>query len=99
VAAVSVHEPNTPVCGNAAGAVVRTFANVPGSIIAQRAMPRPTLISLLKMNCTSDIHAGQLRLSDRASAIQFQWIERRLGAVDVIDHIASRIINANHSIM
>jgi hypothetical protein len=58
VAAVSVHEPKTPVRGNAAGAVVRTFANMPGSIIAQCAMPRPSLISLLKMNCMSDIHAG-----------------------------------------
>jgi hypothetical protein len=58
VAAVSVHETKTPVHGNAVGAVMRTFANMPGSIIAQRAMPRPSLISLLKMNCTSDIHAG-----------------------------------------
>ena len=60
MAAVSVHEPKTLVHGNAAGAVVRMFANMLGSIIAQRAMPRPSLISLLKMNCASDIRAGHL---------------------------------------
>jgi hypothetical protein len=56
----SVHEPKTTVRGNAAGAVVRMFANMRGSIIAQRAMPRLSLISLeWKMKCASDIHTGQ----------------------------------------
>jgi hypothetical protein len=35
-----------------------TFANMPGSITAQGAMPKPSLISLGKMNWASDIHAG-----------------------------------------
>ena len=54
----SVHEPKTPVRGNVAGAAIRTFANMPGSITAQRAMPKPSLIALGKMNWASDIHAG-----------------------------------------
>ena len=54
----SVHEPKTPVRGNAAGAAMRTFANMPGSITAQRATPKPTLISLGKMKWASGIHVS-----------------------------------------
>ena len=55
----SVYEPKTPLRGNAAGAVMRTSAKMSGSITAQRAMPRPSLISLeWKMNWASDIHTG-----------------------------------------
>ena len=53
-----VREPKTLVRGNAAGAAMRTFANMPGSITAQRAMPKPSLTSLGKMKWASDIHAG-----------------------------------------
>ncbi len=79
----SVHEPKTLVRGNALGAVMRTFANVPGSITAQRAMPRRSLTSLeWKMNCSSDIHApdfacpaaprGTLHLFQRPIELQQQ---------------------------
>jgi hypothetical protein len=93
----SVHEPKTPVRGNAAGAAMPTFANMPGSITAQRATPKPTLISLGKMKWVSDIHATSL--VRQSSAIEFQWIERRAATVNVINHIVSRITNANHGIV
>ena len=74
--AASVHEPKTPVRGNAAGAAMQTFANVPESITAQHATPKRTLISLGKMKWASDIHAGHFRRAI-GQRVQFQWIERR----------------------
>src|SRR5262245_11682011 len=71
----SVHEPKTPVRGNATGAAMRTFANMPGSITAQRATPKPTLLSVWKMKCGSDIQSCHLAWCDRDWGDFFVWFD------------------------
>ena len=57
------------------GAAMRTFANMPGSITARRATPKPTLISVWKMKWGSDIHADHLPLCDRDLGDFFVWFD------------------------